>query len=72
MSQHVGYACYILSVKSSSSFFYSLDGHILQQVQSNPHLGLTFSDDLKWNIHIDNINKKASYTLGFLCRNLRH
>jgi hypothetical protein len=53
------------SVKSSSSFLYSLNGHILQQVQSNPYLRLTFSDDLKWNIHIT--SRRKSHTLLASC-----
>jgi hypothetical protein len=32
--------CYILNIKSKSQHFYSLNGHILQQVQNNPYLGL--------------------------------
>jgi hypothetical protein len=29
--------CYILSIKNKSQHFYSLNGHILQQVQNNPY-----------------------------------
>ena len=50
---------------------YTLDGHILQQVQNNPYLGLQISEDLKWTTHITNVAKKANSTLGFLRRNLR-
>ena len=64
--------CYLLSIKSTSSHYYELDNHILQSVQESPYLGIMLSDDLKWNKHINNICSKASSTLGFLRRNLRH
>jgi hypothetical protein len=64
--------CYILSIKNKSQHFCSLNGHILQQVQNNPYLGLQISEDLKWTIHIANVAKKANPTLGFLRRNLKY
>ena len=64
--------CYILSVRNSSSHFYQLDNTILQQVSSNPYLGITISEDLQWSTHINNICKKANSTLGFLRRNLKN
>ena len=63
--------CYILSIRNKTSNFYSLDNTILQQVPSNPYLGVTISENLKWSQHIGNITKKANSTLGFLRRNLR-
>ena len=63
--------CYILSTRQKSNYFHSLDNTILQQVTSNPYLGITISEDLKWSHHINNISKKANSTLGFLHRNLR-
>jgi hypothetical protein len=33
-------------------------------------MGVTISDDLKWESHINNIFGKANKTLGFLRRNL--
>ena len=65
--------CYILSISlgNKSQKIYTLDGHILQQVQNNPYLGLQISEDLKWTTHITNVAKKANSTLCFLRRNLR-
>ena len=73
MGQKLGYAkkCYILSIRNKSQRMYTLDGHILQQVQNNPYLGLQISEDLKWTTLITNVAKKANSTLGFLRRNLR-
>ena len=34
------------------------------------YLGVTITNDLKWNTHINNICTKANRTLGFLRRNL--
>ena len=64
--------CYLLSSRNKSSHFYTIDDHILQQVQNNPYLGITFSEDLRWRTHIDNICKRAKSNLGFLRRNLHH
>jgi hypothetical protein len=64
--------CYLLSSRNKSSHFYTIGTQILQQVQDNPYLGVTFSDDLTWKTHITNITKKSNSTLGFLRRNLRH
>jgi hypothetical protein len=64
--------CYIMSINQRTSKLYQLNNHILQQVQSNPYLGLEISNDLKWALHINNVTKKANATLGFLRRNLRN
>jgi hypothetical protein len=34
------------------------------------YLGFTFSNNLSWNKHIDNITKKANATCAFLRRNI--
>jgi hypothetical protein len=64
--------CYLLSSKTKSSFFYTIGNTILKNVQENPYLGITFSNDMKWKTHISNITKRANSTLGFLRRNLRY
>jgi len=66
--------CYVMSLARNppSSFFYSLDNTILQNVSQNPYLGLQFSSTLSWSPHINSITKKANSTLGFLRRNLKH
>ena len=62
--------CYILPIQKKSSYFYELNNTILQEVGSNPYLGLNIAQDLKWSNHISAVCKKASSTLGFLRRNL--
>ena len=64
--------CYILSIKSKTSHFYKLNNTILKHVDSNTYLGVLISKDLTWSNHITNICNKASSTLGFLRRNLKH
>ncbi|KAK3106866.1 hypothetical protein FSP39_001700 [Pinctada imbricata] len=64
--------CYVLSVRQKSNYFYQLNNTILKGVQTNPYLGVMLSADLKWTTHINNMCKKASATLGFIRRNLRH
>ena len=64
--------CYVMSIRNTSSHFYELDNTILQQVTSNPYLGITLSDDLQWSTDVQNITKKANSTLGFLRRNLKN
>ena len=62
---------YILSINNRSSHFYSLGNHILKQVDENPYLGLTITENLKWSSHITKITKKANSTVGFLRLNLK-
>jgi hypothetical protein len=64
--------CYILSVRPKTDYYYQLNSTILKGVPNNPYLGIHISADLKWRTHIDTICKRASSTLGFLRRNLRH
>ena len=49
---------------------YTLEGTVLENVDSIKYLGVTITNDLKWNTHINNICTKANITLGFLRRNL--
>ena len=43
---------------------------VLENVESIKYLGVTITNDLKWNTHIINICTNANRTLGFLKRNL--
>ena len=49
---------------------YTLEGTVLENVESIKYLGVTITSDLKWNSHIRNVCSKANRTLGFLRRNL--
>ena len=60
-----------LSSTKKKNFNYKMKGDSLEIVKNHPYLGIEFSDNLKFNSHIDTISKKASSVLGFLKRNLR-
>ena len=67
--------CYVMNIhRKQNPFtkFYQLSGLILQQVTENPYLGLIIRDDLQWSSHINKICSKASQSLGFIRRNLKH
>ena len=49
---------------------YTLHGHTLTSVRSAKYLGCTFTSDLRWNEHVNNICNKANKTIGFLKRDL--
>ena len=49
---------------------YSLEGIVLENVDSIRYLGVTISKDFKWNTHVSSVCTKANRTLGFLRRNL--
>ena len=49
---------------------YTLEGAVLENVDNIKYLGVTITNDLKWNMHISNICTKAFRTLVFLGRTL--
>ena len=49
---------------------YTLEGTVLENVESIKYLGVTITNDLRWNTHVGNICTKANRTLGFLRQNL--
>ena len=53
----------------NSGFLHPL-GYNIGNVESIKYLGITITNDLKWNAHIIKICTKANRTLGFLMRNL--
>ena len=66
--------CQVLKItkrKTPIETSYTLHGTTLESVDSAKYLGVTISNDLTWNKHIDNITNKANQTLGFLRRNLK-
>jgi hypothetical protein len=65
--------CAVLRVhrtKSPIQGSYSMLGMQLAEVTHHPYLGIELSDDLSWNLHINNVISKASRVLGFISRNL--
>ena len=49
---------------------YTIHGHQVATVKSGKYLGITLTDNLSWNAHVDQATKKANNSLAFLKRNL--
>ena len=65
--------CVVLTVsgkKAPVHADYKLHDQTLTRVQSAKYLGVTLTDDLKWDQHINNICDKANRAIGFLRQNL--
>ena len=65
--------CELIRIKNkrkSISATYHIHNIQLKQTKRAKYLGLTFSNTLSWNAHIDNITKKANNTTAFLRKNL--
>jgi hypothetical protein len=50
------------------SYSYCIEGNILVQVREFVDLGITVSDNLAWDLHIDSCLKKANKRLGLIKR----
>ena len=53
-------------IKKKINSSYSLARTVLENVEKIKYLGVTITNDLKWNIHVSNICTKANRTFGFL------
>ena len=49
---------------------YTLEGTVLENVESIKYIDVTITNDLEWNTHISNVSTKANIALGFLRRHL--
>ena len=49
---------------------YTLGGTVLENVENFKYLGVTITNNLRWNIHVSYVCIKANRTLGFLRQNL--
>ena len=49
---------------------YTLEGTDLENDESIKYLGVTITNDLRWNTHVSNVCTMANRILGFLRRNL--
>ena len=56
--------------RNISNFQYSIFGKPLSTVDQHEYLGVTISNDLRWNHHCEKSIKKANRTLGLLRRTL--
>ena len=49
---------------------YNFEGTVLDNVENIKYLGVTITNDLKWNTYVSSICTKANRTFRFLRRNL--
>ena len=56
--------------RKTAEFNYTLHNYIPEVTKDSKYLGVTFSSNLSWNSHINNISAKANRTIGFLRRNI--
>ena len=64
------FTIHLTKKRKTAEFNYTLRHHILEVTKDGKYLGVTFSSDLSWNSHINNISAKANRTIGFLRRNI--
>ncbi|KAK3106442.1 hypothetical protein FSP39_020186 [Pinctada imbricata] len=50
---------------------YTLHGQTLQTTTDAKYLGITLTNKLTWDTHVNNITNKANKTLGFIKRNIK-
>ena len=65
--------CYVLKITRSKKpvmFDYTIDGHILETVKSNPYLGVELTDNMSWEKQVNKVVTKGNKALGFIRRNL--
>ena len=64
------FTIHLTKKRKTSEFNYTLHNHILEVTKDSKYLRATFSSDLSWTNHINNISAKANRTIGFLRRNI--
>ncbi len=67
--------CNILRISRSQhplTRFYTLSGHISDEVNEAKYLGVNISNELTWSTHVSVITQKGNCTLGFIRRNLKN
>ena len=66
--------CQVIHICTNASYRrkhqYTLQGHVLEEVDSAKYLGVHLSNGMTCKTHVNRIADKASGTLGFLRRNL--
>ena len=50
---------------------YQLHGHTLEIEEASKYLGVTLTNSLSWDQHIDDVVAKGNRTLSFVRRNLK-
>ena len=48
------------NVENSTNFYFYFDGKLIPLTSDHKHLGITFSEEAKWNKHVQNLIKSVS------------
>jgi hypothetical protein len=62
--------CEIVTVANKMPYVNYPNNTHAKELAHVQHLGLTFSNNFRWNKYIDNIAKKANVTCAFLSRSI--
>jgi hypothetical protein len=49
-----------LNVENSTNFNFHFDGKLIPLTSDHKHLGITFSEEAKWNKYVENLIKSVS------------
>ncbi len=58
--------------KNKRNWIYNMGGEDMALTDSTPYLGVTITNNLKWNQHVNIITARANKMLGLLHHNLSH
>ena len=74
MNKYVYTKCEIIHISRKQKpiiFQYTLHNQVLKSTNKAKYLGVTITNDLTWNHHINNITNKANESLRFIKRNVK-
>ena len=57
------------NVENSTNFNFYFDGKLIPLTSDHKHLGITFSEETKWNKHVENLIKSVSKHIRVFCVN---
>ena len=63
LGQEMGYGISNCQMQYDAADKYTLEGTVLQNVENIKYLGVTITDDLRWNTNVSNICTKANRAL---------
>ena len=67
--------CFVLNITKKRRVYshkYKLNNTELEIVHDHPYLGINIDDKLNWNAHVNKVCSKATRSLNFIKRNLKH
>jgi hypothetical protein len=56
--------------KKTVDFDYTINGHILERVTSNPYIGAELTNTMSWDKQVPKVATKGNKALGFIRRNV--